>query len=103
MAQKSDEKLAADETLRGFRRSIDNIDAALVYLLAERFKITQKVGLYKKEKNLPPADPSREREQMARLHELAKAAELEPALAEKFLSFILKEVIQNHEKIREGK
>lgn len=29
------------------RRSIDNIDAALVHLLAERFKATQAVGLLK--------------------------------------------------------
>jgi chorismate mutase len=29
-----------DETLSGYRQSIDNIDAALVFLLAERFKVT---------------------------------------------------------------
>ncbi|MEO7690576.1 MAG: chorismate mutase, partial [Sphingomonas sp.] len=36
-----------DETLSGYRQSIDNIDAALVFLLAERFKVTQAVGRYK--------------------------------------------------------
>ena len=91
-----------DEVLAEFRRSIDNIDAALIYMLAERFKITQKVGLYKKTKNLPPADPEREKEQIARLRVLAKAAELEPEFAEKFLNFIVKEVIRNHERIRDG-
>ncbi len=93
---------ATDETLTDFRRSIDNIDAALIYLLAERFKITQKVGLYKMTHQLPPADPEREAEQIARLRELARQASLEPEFAEKFLSFIVQEVIRNHEKIRDA-
>jgi hypothetical protein len=46
-----------DATLAGYRASIDNIDAALVHLLAERFKITQAVGRYKAQAGLPPADP----------------------------------------------
>lgn len=91
-----------DAELKELRLSIDNIDAALVYLLAERFKITQKVGLHKKAKGLAPADPEREKEQIARLRRLAKEAQLEAAFAEKFLSFILQEVIRNHERIREG-
>jgi chorismate mutase len=90
-----------DPELRELRLSIDNIDAALVYLLAERFKITQKVGLHKKAKGLAPADPEREKEQIARLRRLAAEAQLEPAFAEKFLSFILKEVIRNHARMRE--
>ena len=94
---------AADETLSEFRRSIDNIDAALIYMLAERFKITQKIGIYKKTKRMPPADPDREKEQIARLRVLAKAAELEPEFAEKFLNFIVTEVIRNHERIRDTK
>ena len=92
----------ADETLLELRRSIDNIDAALIYLLAERFKVTQKVGRHKAERKLPPADPDREKVQIARLRELAKAADLEPEFAEKFLNFIVKEVIRNHERIRDG-
>ena len=46
--------------LARLRGSIDNIDAALVYLLAERFKCTQAVGELKARLNLPPADPARE-------------------------------------------
>ena len=30
--------------LEDFRRSIDNLDAALIYLVAERFRLTQQVG-----------------------------------------------------------
>ena len=86
--------------LDGIRSSIDNIDAALVHLLAERFKYTQRVGKLKAEHDMPPSDPSRESRQIARLRELAIAADLDPAFAEKFLNFIIGEVIRHHEAIR---
>lgn len=83
--------------LAEYRRSIDNIDAALVFLLAERFKVTQKVGAYKAQTGLPPADPGREDAQIARLRTLAADAELDPEFSEKFLRFIIEEVIRHHE------
>lgn len=91
-----------DPTLAAYRRSIDNIDAALIHLLAERFKITQSVGRYKAEAGLPPADPGREDAQIARLRRLAAEAELDPEFSEKFLRFIITEVIRHHERLREG-
>jgi chorismate mutase len=81
------------------RASIDNIDAALVHMLAERFRCTKAVGQLKAEHDLPPADPAREREQIARLRRLAKDAHLDPDFAEKFLNFIIREVIRHHEAI----
>ncbi len=87
------------EELRGIRDSIDNIDAALVHLLAERFKCTQRVGRLKADHGLPPADPQRETEQIARLRSLAASAHLDPAFAEKFLSFVIDEVIRHHRAI----
>ena len=90
----------ATQMLQGFRRSIDNIDAALVHLLAERFKCTQKVGRLKAEHKLPPADPSREKVQIERLRALAADARLDPDFAEKFLNFIITEVIRHHEALR---
>jgi chorismate mutase len=88
-----------DPTLADFRQSIDNIDAALVFLLAERFAITKKVGVYKAEAGLPPADPTREEVQIARLRHLAESAHLDPEFSEKFLRFIIDEVIRHHEHI----
>jgi len=85
--------------LQGIRQSIDNIDAALIHLLAERFKFTQSVGRLKAEHGLPPADPAREFLQIQRLRGLAEDARLDPAFAEKFLNFIIAEVIHHHEKI----
>lgn len=94
--------MAQDPVLAAFRQSIDNIDAALIFMLAERFKITKAVGEYKAKTDLPPADPGREEEQIARMKRLAVDADLDPDFSEKFLRFVIDEVIRHHEKIRDG-
>ncbi len=90
-----------DNRLEQYRQSIDNIDAALVFMLAERFKITQAVGRLKAEIDLPPADPQREERQIGRLRQLAKDAHLDPEFSEKFLRFVIDEVIRHHQQIRQ--
>ncbi|MEM8825378.1 MAG: chorismate mutase [Pseudomonadota bacterium] len=89
-----------NDRLSQYRASIDNIDAALVHILAERFRITKAVGAYKAREGLPPADKSREAEQIARLRRLAEGANLDPDFSEKFLNFIVAEVIRHHEQAR---
>ena len=86
--------------LKEFRASIDNLDAALIHILAERFRITKAVGVLKAENDLPPADPSREQQQVARLRAKAREADLDPDFAEKLLNFIIREVIRHHEQAR---
>ena len=89
-----------DDQLSRYRQSIDNIDAALVYMLAERFKVTKSVGELKAKGGLPPADPAREERQIERLRSLARDADLDPDFTEKFLRFIIEEVIRHHQQAK---
>ncbi len=96
----TDTTARAASLLRDHRDAIDRLDAILVYTLAERFKQTQAVGRLKAQHDLPPSDPAREATQMARLEQLSRAADLDPDLARKFLTFIIQEVIRHHEKLQ---
>lgn len=83
-------------TLQRLRSSIDNIDAALVFMLAERFRCTKQVGELKAEHGMPASDPTREEQQIARLRALSHDAELDPEFAEKWFNFVVAEVIRHH-------
>lgn len=93
--------LIPDE-LKAARATIDNIDAALIHMLAERFRCTQQVGHIKAVHDMPPADPKREAQQVVRMRALAEESGLDPDFAEKFLNFMVTEVIRHHEAIKEG-
>ncbi|MCB1382957.1 MAG: chorismate mutase [Notoacmeibacter sp.] len=95
----TEDTLRAREVLMDLRRSIDNFDAVLIHTLAERFRCTQKVGELKASHDLPASDPDREARQIERLRRLADDAGMDPDFAEKFLAFIIKEVIRHHEAI----
>jgi chorismate mutase len=92
-----------DPVLASFRKSIDNIDAALIHMLAERFRITQAVGEYKAQAGLPASDAAREAAQIERLRALAVEAELDPEFSEKFIRFVIDEVIRHHQRHAAGK
>jgi chorismate mutase len=86
--------------LRDLRDSIDNIDAAIVHMLAERFRCTRTVGKLKARHGLPSRDPGREAEQVSRLRHLAGVSKLDPDFVEKFLAIVIHEVIRHHESVR---
>ena len=71
-------------------------------MLAERFKITRQVGDYKAEVGLPAADPEREALQVARMRVLAEEAGVDPVFSEKFLRFVIDEVIRHHTRVGPG-
>lgn len=91
------------QTLLRLRSSIDNVDAALIFLLAERFKCTKQVGELKAEHGMPASDPSREEQQIARLKRLAADADLDPDFAEKWFNFVVAEVIRHHTEAADGR
>jgi chorismate mutase len=101
-AQNSSATPVADPVLAGYRASIDNIDAALIHMLAERFRITQAVGTYKARAQLPASDPGREQRQITRLRALAGEAQLDPDFGEKFIRFVIDEVIRHHERAKDS-
>ena len=84
------------EILREYRARIDELDEQLICLLAERFEITKTVGELKAETGLPAADPQREEEQIARLHEIARNEGMDPVFGEKVFRLIVDEVIRHH-------
>lgn len=88
-----------EEQLARLRSSIDNIDAALVQILAERFRRTQEVGHLKAKYGMPPADPAREAQQIVRLRRLAEESQLDPEFSEKWFHFVVAEVIRHHIRI----
>ncbi len=87
------------ETLEEMRKSIDNIDNAIVAMFSERFKVTNRVGYHKARKGLPSKDPVREAEQYNRIEALAKQYGLDPEFAKSYLAAVIGRVVQNHEKI----
>ncbi|MCS4277331.1 chorismate mutase [Mycetocola tolaasinivorans] len=96
-------ELTPQEQLNRLRSSIDNIDSALIHMLAERFRCTQAVGELKAEHQMPASDPDREKRQVARLRALAEDAQLDPAFAEKWFNFVVAEVIQHHVTLAEAR
>lgn len=87
------------ETLEEMRKSIDNIDNAILAMLAERFKVTNQVGDYKAKHNLPAKDPAREATQYARIAELAEQYGLDPEFAKMYLSIVIDQVIARHDEL----
>ena len=87
------------ESLDDMRKSIDNIDNAIVAMFAERFKVTDRVGVYKARHALPPKDAERESTQFARITALAEAYGLEAEFAEAYLAAMIKRVVERHKAI----
>jgi len=85
------------------RATIDNIDAALIFMLAERFRATKQVGVLKAEHGMPASDTTREEQQVARLRRLAEDADLDPEFAQKWFSFVVAEVIRHHTEAADGR
>ncbi|PWQ96792.1 chorismate mutase [Leucothrix arctica] len=87
------------EPLEEMRKSIDNIDNAIVAMFAERFKVTNKVGIFKAENQLVSKDHEKEKLQFERMTELAEQYGLDPEFAQSYLEAVIDRVVKNHEQI----
>lgn len=83
------------------RDQIDQIDRNLVELLAERFKLTHQVGVFKADQELNALDESREAEKLEELRRLCSDKGLNPELVTELFRRIMEEVVKNHKKLRQ--
>lgn len=88
--------------IKALRQSIDNVDTAIVSLLAERFKYTSQVGVLKARAGFAPADYKREDYQIERLHRIAIDAGLDPDIAEMYREFVVAEAKKRHQRIADA-
>jgi chorismate mutase len=88
--------------LRDLRDSIDDIDTAIVRLLAERFRCTDTIGKLKAQHDLPSPDPGTKAEQVVRLRHHAALGKLDPDVADKFLAVVSHELIRRYELLSRG-
>lgn len=101
-AQENPEVAEAVAKIDALRQSIDNVDTAIVSLLAERFKYTSQVGVLKARAGFAPADYKREERQIERLHGIATAAGLDPEIAEMYREFVVTEAKRRHKRIADA-
>lgn len=85
--------------LLNLRKKIDRTDKEIVLLLSRRFKLTKKVGIYKKKNRLKPYDRMRETEMMERRIEWGKINKLDGAFIKKIFRMITAAVRENHRRI----
>jgi len=101
-ARSNPEVADAVAKIAALRQSIDNVDTAIVSLLAERFKYTSQVGVLKARAGFAPADYQRENSQIERLHRIAVEAGLDPDIAEMYREFVVTEAKRRHKRIAEA-
>ncbi|MCH4160090.1 chorismate mutase [Bifidobacterium sp.] len=90
------------EAIEALRQSIDNVDTAIVSLLAERFKYTSQVGVLKARAGFEPADYQREHQQIERLRHIAQDAGLDTNIAEMYREFVVTEAKKRHRRIAQA-
>jgi len=89
-------------SLEKLRKEIDQLDLKLIDIIRKRFKVTEKVGILKTKNNLPLEDLKREKTLSSKKEKLAKKAGLKSDLIIKIFKLLIKEVKENHKRIKKG-
>lgn len=92
--------MSKTDEISSARTQVDEIDGRIVALLAERFKITRKIGTYKAAHNMISRDQERENFQLDTIAKKAKAGDLNPELARQILQLVIDEAVKEHQEIR---
>ncbi|MDF7663298.1 chorismate mutase [Bifidobacterium sp. ESL0763] len=101
-AQRNPEVSRDVARIKQLRQSIDNVDTAIVSLLAERFTCTAEVGALKARAGFAPEDKEREKRQSERLHQVAVSAGLDPDIEERYHEFVVTEAKKRHQRIADA-
>ena len=88
-----------EDELEVLRRQIDAVDEQFVQLLAERFRITRRVGAIKAERGLPAQDAIREAQIDAKVRRLAADHELDEGLVSDVLRAVIDRVVAEHREL----
>lgn len=86
--------------LSSYRITIDNFDAALIHILAERLRCTHKVGELKAARKLSETDTSRGAQQLNRLKKIVQDGGLDENFVEGFMHYIIDEVVRRHAELK---
>lgn len=81
------------------REKIDLVDAQLIEILAQRFALTQQVGLLKASNSLTAVDANREAQKLAKLQALCEERGLNSELITQLFTKIMAQAVKNHELI----
>ncbi|WP_454916515.1 chorismate mutase [Xanthobacter sediminis] len=84
---------AVPPALQEARRRIDEIDARLIALLAERFGVVEGVVRIKREAGIPALLPDRVEEVLAHVEELGRAAGVPPGVPTAMWRVLIAETI----------
>lgn len=85
--------------LQRLRRELDVLDKIIVVNLADRFRITDQIGLVKKQHGLPVIDESREIEMTERLRKLSVEHDVDPEVIVSIFRCLIDQVVERHRAI----
>lgn len=93
------EQICQDFTLEDLRSSLLNIDKSICFVLAERFKVVKRVGLYKHKLNIPPLDKNRWKQVLESKTKLANELGISISLTKEIFNSIHEVALKIEEEI----
>lgn len=85
----------SEKKIQELRQSIDLLDNALVNLIAERLRASQRVWEAKQEAGMPSHDPKRWEEVLESKRKIAKSVGVDPKLIEDLMNTIHDHILAN--------